>query len=295
MAVNLSVIVPCRGHAAELEVCLSSLVGQNTSVKYEVLVVYCSQELDVDLVVKKFPSVLPVVSETFLLPGEARNEGARRARAEYFAFIDADCWVDPNWVTFAFETMQAGAVLCGGAILDLHPWDWIASADNRLQFADFSPGRPYGMASYLPAPNIVVRKDTFWDNGGFSVHPVAQDVVLTTSIAKTWPQKTVFNPKMQVRHFGRSAWKEYLRHQKSFGFARAQTQVQINPTMAWLAGRPLLGWVVFFRRLLYISFRVIQWNFWDIPRYILQLPVLLIGLAYWLNGFYQKSSDRMQG
>jgi O-antigen biosynthesis protein len=295
MAVELSVIVPCRGHAAELEVCLSSLVAQNTSLAYEVLVVYCSQEFDVDSVVKKFPSVLPVISENFLLPGEARNEGARNARGEYFAFIDADCWVDPDWVTFAYETLWSGAVLCGGAILDFQPWNLVASADNRLQFADFPKGRPYGVATYLPGPNIAVRKETFSDMEGFSSHNIAQDVLLTMRIAERWPEKTIFNPQMVVRHFGRSGWRGFLDHQKIFGLARAEAGVQVGPTLAWFARRPYFGWVVFLRRLLYISFRVAQWNFFDIPRYMLQFPLVLAGLAYWVAGFYQGFSSKKKG
>lgn len=287
MSVDLSVIVPCRGHAAELEICLSSLVGQNTSLQYEVLIVYCSQELDVDSVVKKFPSVRPVASENFLLPGEARNEGARNARAEHFAFIDADCWVDPGWVTFAYETLRSGAVLCGGAILDFQPWNLIASADNRLQFADFPPGRPYGVAAYMPCPNIAVCKDVFLAVGGFNEHPVAQDVVFTMAVAERWPYKAIFNPKMRVRHFGRSAWKDFLTHQQIFGFTRAAEAIQVGKTMALIARVRWLGWLIFLRRLAYITFRVCQWNLHDLPRYLLHLPVLMIGLWFWVIGFYE--------
>lgn len=294
MAVELSIIVPCRGHAAELEVCLASLISQNTSVRYEVLVVYCRQELDVDAVVRKFPSVSPVASEIFLLAGEARNEGARRAQADYLAFIDADCWVDPNWVTFAFEAMQAGVLLCGGAILDLHPWDWVASTDNRLQFADFPPGRPYGMAAYMPGGNVAVRKDAFFTLGSFSNHPVAQDVVFTMTAAQRWPEKTIFNPQMQVRHFGRSAWKDFLSHQRAFGFTRAAQQIQISRTMAWISRYRWLGWLIFLRRLAYITLRVLQWNLRDLPRYLLQIPFILAGLWFWVTGFYDGMQERKQ-
>lgn len=287
MAIDLSVIVPCRGHATELEVCLSSLAAQNTSLQYEVLVVYCIRDVEVDSVVKKFPNVLPVTSENFLLAGEARNEGARHARADFLAFIDADCWVDPNWVTTAFRTLESGAVLCGGAILDLRPWNLVSSADNRLQFADFPPGRPYGVAAYMPGGNIAVRRSTFLALGGFDDHPVAQDVIFTMAAARRWPGKTMFSPKMRVRHFGRSQWKDFLAHQRVFGFTRAAKGILVGKTMAWTARYRWLGWFIFLRRLAYITFRVCQWNLRDLPRYLLQLPVLMIGLWFWVIGFYE--------
>jgi len=49
---------------------------------------------------------------------------------------------------------------------------------------------------------------------------------------------------------------------------------------------PIMAWAVILRRLLYITLRVMQWNLPDLPRFILQLPVLVVGLMAWTRGFY---------
>jgi glycosyltransferase involved in cell wall biosynthesis len=287
MAIEISIIVPCRGRASLLRACLGSLFAQITTISYEVIVVYCGMDHDVDMVVKGFEMARAIKSETYLLPGSARNLGAEHANADILGFVDSDCLVDSKWVSFAHETIKNGAVLCSGVIKDAVPWNLISSSDNRLQYADFPTGRPYGKAIYFPGAHVVTRKNVFQQTNGFPDHSNGQDVVFSLQVAEKFPDHVIFNPELIVWHYGRAQWKDFLEHQKIFGKARAQDQIQINETMAWLAKHSSFGWMLFLRRLIYISTRVLQWNFSDLPRYLLQLPFLMIGLVYWVNGFYE--------
>jgi glycosyltransferase involved in cell wall biosynthesis len=290
MAVEMSIIVPCRGRASLLRACLDSLFSQITTTSYEVIVVYCETDHDVDAVIKNFELTRVIKSEIYLLPGSARNLGAEHAHADILGFIDSDCLVDSKWVSFAVETIKNGAVICSGAIKDSVPWNLLSSSDNRLQYADFPTGRPYGKALYFPGAHVAIRKNVFQQTNGFPDHSYGQDVIFSIQVAEHFPDRVIFNPELIVRHYGRSQWTDFLEHQRIFGRARAQDQIQINKTVAWLAKHPYFGWVLFLRRLIYISMRVLQWNFSDLPRYLLQLPILLIGLVYWVNGFYEGSA-----
>ena len=109
---------------------------------------------------------------------------------------------------------------------------------------------------------------------------------MTSPMAAAWPEGVRFWPKMIVRHWGRLRWSNFLDHQRAFGFSRAEHRLRMGRSLTWLGRHPSLGWLVVLRRLLYISFRVIQWNLPDLPRFILQLPVLLAGLVAWTQGFY---------
>lgn len=285
--VEISIIIPARKNAPDLTTCIESLAAQKTSVKYEVIVAFCNEDIEVHSVVSQFPFVRAITADKYLLPGPARNLGASIANASVLAFVDSDCRLQSDWVDNAFQTIQSGAVLCSGVIRDTSPWDLIASSDNRLQFADFPPGRPYGAARYFPAAHIVVPREIFNAIGGFGNLVTAQDVIFTMEVAKRWPSETIFNPKMVVSHAGRRTWSELLEHHRIFGFERARYQIQINRSMAWISQRRWLGWILFFRRLTYISIRVIQWNTADFIRYFLQMPFILTGLISWTIGYYQ--------
>lgn len=291
----MSIIVPCRGRSQLLQVCLESLFSQMTHVHYEVIAVYCKLDQEVVNVVKTFEKVRSVTSDEYLLPGAARNLGAEYAEARLLGFIDSDCVVDANWVETATETMNNGAVLCSGAIKDALPWNMISSTDNRLQYADFPVGRPYGKSHYFPGVHLVIGKRIFQELGGFPPHLHGQDVIFTQKVVEQYGEYVLFNPKMMVSHHGRTGWKEFLLHHKDFGVSRAQDRIQMNKTLSWLAERRYLSWVIFLRRLIYISWRVVQWNFRDILRYGLQLPFLLCGLYFWVYGFVNEYNrkDRM--
>jgi GT2 family glycosyltransferase len=296
MALDISIVIPSRSHAAELRECLSSLFLQETSAKYEILVAYCELDHEVDAVVKSFAQARAIKTEDFMLPGTARNLGAMRASADIIGFVDADCLVDPGWVSAALQTVRDGAVLCSGMILDVNAWHMIAASDNRLQYVDFAKRRPYGTSNYFPGAHLAIRKEVLKSVGGFPEHErFAQDVMFSELVAIQWPQKVIFNPKLVVRHYGRHNWNEFLDHQKDFGFARARHGIRLNKTMRWIGKRPYLGWVLLLRRLIYISLKVIQWNFFDLPRYLFQLPFVLVGLIAWTNGFYHGMQQEKSG
>jgi mycofactocin glycosyltransferase len=295
MAVELSIIVPARGRGNDLRECLRSLYSQNTTANYEVLAVFCERDIEVGMVVKDYEAVQVVCSPEFILAGPARNLGAKYARGDVLAFVDSDCILAPNWVSAALETIRAGAVLCSGAISDATPWHLISSSDNRLQYADFPAGRPYGTATYFPGAHIIMQKEIFEAGPGFSDSSQAQDVLLTMAIAQQFPQRTIFNPKIMASHAGRRTWKGLLRHHYQFGYSRAQHQIQMKGVMMFIAGHPWLGWVLYVRRFAYISLRLIQWDLRSFGRYFLQLPFILTGLAAWTCGFYKGMQEKHIG
>lgn len=295
MALELSVIIPARGNAHDLAMCIESLVKQKTHIEYEIIVAYCVQDTEVSETVLQFPFLKKATSSKYSLPGRARNLGATKAIADLFAFIDSDCILQDDWIANAMQTIQDGAVLCSGAIRDTYPWDLIASSDNRLQYADFPRGRPYGTARYFSGVHLAVRRNAFNVVGGFCDSPHGQDVIFTMEIAARWPSETIFNPKMVASHAGRRKWKEFLKHQEVFGHARAFHGIQINKFMQFVSKYHRLRWILFLRRFVYISVRVIQWNFFDLPRYILQLPFVFAGLVAWAKGFHSGINDQTRG
>jgi GT2 family glycosyltransferase len=285
---RLSIVIPCSGHAEELEHCLRGLDSQEGGVRFETLVVDSASDPEVQSVTRRFPRVALIASPTVLGAGAARNLGARHAKADTLGFIDADCIPGPGWVQAALEAVAGGAVLAGGPILDVLPWHFIAASDNRLQFVDFPVRRPAGTHPYLPGTHLAMPRSVFERTGGFEEGPtVAQDVLLTAPVAADHPGKVRFVPGLIVQHWGRRRWNEFLDHHRVFGESRALHRFRVDQSLEWLGRHPALGWVIVLRRLAYISLRVLQWNLLDLPRFILQLPILLCGLIAWTGGFVE--------
>jgi glycosyltransferase involved in cell wall biosynthesis len=282
----LSVVIPCRGHAEELAYCLQGLEAQEGGVLFETIVVDSASDPGVQAVAARFPRVLLITSPMLLSAGAARNLGARHAGADTLGFIDADCIPGPGWVKAALQAVADGAVIAGGPILDVLPWHFVAASDNRLQFVDFPGHRPAGTHPYLPGTHLVMPRTVFERAGGFEeAATVAQDVLLTAPVAANQPGNVRFCPDMIVQHWGRRRWNEFLEHHRVFGESRAVHRFRVDRSLDWLGRHSALAWVIVLRRLAYITLRVLQWNLLDLPRFILQLPILLCGLVSWTSGF----------
>lgn len=285
-SLSISVVVPCRGHANELKNCLLGLQEQTTTSPYEIIIVDSAEDQEVANVVAAYPYVHLVRSQLELLPGDARNLGARHARGEYLAFTDADCIPDSGWLAAALAALNTGATAVGGPVLDAYPHNPIAVADNLLQFPDLSPRRPDGAASYFPGCNFAISKTAFYELGGFPTGlPAGEDVLFFTAAVKRWPDNLRFVKAMRIRHTGRTGLRSFWRHQELFGFYRGRLGLRMRPIYQRLGSRAILAVPIACSRLGYIIFRTVQWNPAGLIRVVFLLPILMFGLAAWVKGF----------
>jgi glycosyltransferase involved in cell wall biosynthesis len=94
--------------------------------------------------------------------GEVRNAGARVARGEILAFVDADCLVAASWLSAAVALLKdarIGAV--GGSCLAPRDGNWVARAwvlEDPSRDAD---------AESLATSSFIMRRATFDELGGF--------------------------------------------------------------------------------------------------------------------------------
>jgi GT2 family glycosyltransferase len=280
----------------DLGSCLEALQQQQGALAVEILAVNSASDPELDLTARCFQNVQLLRPRESLSAGAARNLGATHASARILGFIDADCVPDLNWVQEAVRAVMNGDALVCGPILDARPWHVIASSDNRLQFADFPAGRPAGRVEYCPCTHLAVRREAYEAVGGFSeTMQSAEDVVFTSRLAALYPGRARFSPRLIGHHQGRARWVEYLDHQRSFGCARSERQVRGNRTLWWFGRHSVFGFVVILRRYLYIGMRVVQWNVLDLPRFLVQTPILLAGLLAWTQGFYAGMRSHRKG
>lgn len=282
----ISVVVPCRGHAQELESCLRALTTQVIGWPYEINLVDSASDSAVAAVADAFPTVHLIRSPSALCAADARNLGAQHCLGRYLAFIDADTIPDPNWLAMAVSALEEGAVMVGGPIVDVLPFHPIAVPDNLLQFIDFSPGRPDGPATHFASCHFAIRRSAFQKLGGFQAGmPMGEDVAFTRAVSERWPDRVRFLRHMRVRHLGRTSLRSYWQHQKTFGYYRGLLGQHLRPIHQRLGAWPFMGVAVAGKRFTYVVLRAAQWYPSALLRLVVLWPSLLYGTAAFARGF----------
>lgn len=100
----ISIIIPFHGQAPRVLACLRSVAASDYG-DFEIIVVDdCSPGDTADRIVADFPAARIVRLPENLGAAGARNEGMRRARGEYFFFVDSDVVVESDTLKILVET-----------------------------------------------------------------------------------------------------------------------------------------------------------------------------------------------
>jgi len=114
VAIEFSVIIPVKDGAGSIPVLLDSLAAQTLDPdRFEVIVVDNASRDGTARIARERGAT--VVEEPIANRSRARNRGAREARADRFAFIDADCVAAPEWLD-GMRRCAGRAPLLAGAV-----------------------------------------------------------------------------------------------------------------------------------------------------------------------------------
>ncbi len=185
---NASVIVPVFNAESTVSECISSLLKQEFSAKFEIIVV---DDGSTDKTLERIKKIkgIKIIRQKNSGPATARNNGARNARHEIVVFIDADCIAEKNWleIEYRYKKMKSSKKI-----------DWIGSYS----------------AAY--------RKEIFLKEQGFSrefLKASGEDPDLSYKLSeKGYLLK--FNPKAIVYHKHPSSLSDYLHRKYVHAFWR---------------------------------------------------------------------------
>nr|WP_220100297.1 glycosyltransferase family A protein [Alteromonas lipotrueae] len=103
----ISVLIPVYNDINRIEACIESLVKQELSPKFEVIVI---DNGSTDGTYELLKQLKPIASFSLevtqcLVPGSyaARNHGLTLAKGEYAAFTDSDCIVSKHWLKYLYS------------------------------------------------------------------------------------------------------------------------------------------------------------------------------------------------
>lgn len=255
--ISIALVICTYNNAMLLNRTLSKISEQQVppEIEWQVLVVNNNCTDETDSVVEKYMSSgkiagLAVVHEPEQGLTPARLCGVKNTDAEWIAFIDDDCLLDPDWVaqaaTFASAHPNCGAF--GGAVIlewETPPSDLVLK--YAYSFAEQNHGSLPKPVPFLAGAGVVIRRmaliECGWVDRQFLQDRVGNklisggDVEMALRLAAKY--ELWYNPACRLKHFipVRRTSKEYLiKINYSLGISQqyANGMVWSSSYMAWL-------------------------------------------------------------
>jgi GT2 family glycosyltransferase len=218
---KVSVVVCVYNGERTMDDCLASLEKLNYP-NYEVIVINDGSTDKTRQIAESYDTIRLINQENQGLSA-ARNIGIRAAAGEIIAFTDADCMVDPDWLTYLvarFQSSEFGAV--GGPNLPPPDDSLVASC------VAVSPGAPAHVllddevAEHIPGCNMAFRREALEAISGFDpIFRAAGDDVDLCWRLQNKGYTIGFSPAAVVWHFRRNTVRDYLKQQRGYGKAEA--------------------------------------------------------------------------
>ena len=163
-APDLSVILPCRNGASFLAEQLESLVAQEEPGAWELIVVDNGSTDGSARIAASFDDRLPltvVSAPERANVAYARNVGARMARADRLAFVDADDRLCPQWVRAITDALDHHALVTGVQSPDSSTSTPEAAAATGAYAPAFAPPARESFLPYAQGNAVGVQRRWF--------------------------------------------------------------------------------------------------------------------------------------
>lgn len=217
----ISVIIPHLNQPDDLETCLASLDAQSLDRDlFEIIVVDNGSSCLPAETVARHPGVR-LLKELQPGPGPARNAGARNAKGDVFAFIDADCRAHPDWLSTAQQVLRQSPekTILGG---DVRIWrngnpgfNAIEAYESVFAYRFKLYIERYG---YCGTGNMVTPRDAFETVGPFGGIECAEDMDWGQRARYAGfrfqyaPDMIVFHPARRSLHELYVQWDRHTQH-----------------------------------------------------------------------------------
>lgn len=283
---QVSVIVPCYNSERTIRACLQSLLEQQTTIPYEVIVVDSSSDRTSEIVASDFPSVRLIRLEKRTFAGAARNAAIRSSDSPFCLMIDSDCIAAPDLVERAMRRhREDNYAAIGGSLANGTPRSISGWIGYLIEFKEYMPSTPLRLETSVPTANVLYRREVLEEQGLFDEDMwLAEDILLNWRIFRSGG-RILFDPEIKVTHLNRTGWREVLTYQMHLGrlssVARRRGQL---PGTILLRFPPLIALMPFARLL-----RAVSWLARHDRKALLPFaalwPAYLVAASFWSYGF----------
>ena len=286
-----SIIIPARNAAAMLDSTIPSVlkeVGQNN---IEVIIVNdgCDEET------ARLASVYPVrvIDGNGAGPAAARNIGVRSSSGENLIFLDADCRVQPGWLSVHLRThaLYNGLLAVGGSIcMDPDASFW-ARCDHFCSWYNVNPGLAAGWVPNHTPANLSIGRKTFEKVGPFQedlpragVHEEA----LWQSRLLQLGGRLRFEPQAAVTHMDRDDLKGFLKHNYWWAYNSISVKSKTGTSrFPWVFKKPWILVVCFIPfAVLHALYTIVCWLRVGRLEVLTLSPLIFVGRIAYATGMF---------
>jgi GT2 family glycosyltransferase len=236
-----------------------------------------------ELIAAGFPEVTLVTVASRMYPGDARNLGVARARADILAFTDTDCIVDARWIEEILAAHRTGVLAAGGSVDNANPESVIGWANYFCEFTAWMPAGDRRPLHEIPTACLSIKRRAFEDFGPFLGDTLCSDSAFCWRLARAG-SPPVFVPSIRVAHLNVTQPSLYLkrkwRHGRAFARVRASEDRFGRPRcLLNLLVAPVVPALLFFRT----ACAVVRARLFR-RQFVVSSPLILLGELFWALG-----------
>ncbi len=210
---EISVIIPVRNGNAHLARCLEAF-SRSQYLNFEVIVVDDCSTDDTPQIVERYGAHY-LLTPRVLGPGGARNLGAKHARGQILAFVDADVLLPPDALRLIADDFCADPQLAAvfGSYDDEPAWPTFISQYKNLMHHYVHQNSNEAAATFWAGCGAI-RRIVFEEFGGFDgatyVAPSIEDIALGLELARCG-RRIWLDKRLKAKHLKRWTLRGLLR------------------------------------------------------------------------------------
>lgn len=273
---DLSIIIASFNARGTIGSCLESLRVQKTARAFEILLVDSSTDGTASLVRDRFPDVDVTVSPVRLYAGSARNLAIPRARARIIAFLDADCYVGPDWVDNVCEAHRRDDLLIGGIVDNAPTRNLVSWAYYFCEFNLWLPAAHSRTVNEMAGCCLSMKRAAYDRYGPFLEGTYSSDTAFQWKAGRDG-HRAWYTPSIKVVHQSPAGLRQFLAHtvEHRRGYARVKCREQRLSGGARLAEMVLLPFTPFLMLGATLLRLRVCWR--HLPRFVAASPLVLLG------------------
>jgi glycosyltransferase involved in cell wall biosynthesis len=189
----ISVVVPAYNEERFLGACLDSLLSQDFSYGYEIIVVDNNSTDETSKIA--ISKGVRLITETKRGVCAARNAGTLAAHGEIIVSTDADSTFAPNWLTKIYETFEQDqkVVAVTGPVIFVQAPRWASLGFKILFWGVSQHFYRTGKVKYISACNTAFKKSS-WTGYNTNLTQGGDEIDLLKQLEKQGPIVYINNP-----------------------------------------------------------------------------------------------------
>jgi GT2 family glycosyltransferase len=287
-SLDVSVIIPAYRAEATLAACVESVLAQDFTGTWEIVLVVSGVEETRDL---RLPTDERLTVRRFgprLQAARARNVAVSYANGRLLAFTDADVVAERDWLRSLVIASNEGQLAVAGSVINGTPRSAMGTVEYLVEFLDCHPSRPPRTAWHGATCNLLLPR-AVWDRFG----PFPEDLMGGEDTLMTVELRTdgllTFAGSAAVTHRNRTGFGAVIRHQYEFGQFTARVGRRTRAyKMGFLVRHTALAPIATVGRIVSLYGRVAAWDRDNLGRAFQLAPGILAVLVAWGLGLFRE-------